>query len=165
MVELSKSRLNVSVSSSTSSSPFSRAAAIRLCPLSPEVVGAMASTISSSRMRRVGTWMNNVRLFQILIPTPSACAVARYSPVSENARAVQGLSVLKALMRWPVGRSHTRMTESIDAAMIQRPSLEKQKSLIWAMEPQSSRASFFVSLSTTRIDRSSQQRPMSSLGR
>lgn len=138
---------------------------MRLCPFSPDVVGAMASTISSSRMRRVGTWMNSVRLFQILIPTPSACAVAKYSPVSENARAVQGLSVLRALMRWPVGKSHTRMTESMDAAMIQRPSFEKQKSLTWAMQPQSSRTSFFVSVSTTRIDRSSQQRPISSLGR
>ena len=80
-------------------SESSKAADIKPSPLSPEDVGAMAGVISSSFIRREGTWVNNVRLFQILIPTLSAWAVARNSPVSENARAVHGLSVRIAFVR------------------------------------------------------------------
>jgi hypothetical protein len=70
----------------------------------------------------------------MLIPTPSLCAVARNSPVSENARAVQVLFNRIASIRCPVGRSHTRMTESADAAIIHRPSFEKHYSEISTMQ-------------------------------
>ncbi len=146
----------MSEGSGVASWDLSKAAETRLWPFSPDEVGAMAGVISFSESMCVGTWVKSVRLFQILMPTLSAWAVARNSPVSEKARAVQGLSSRRALMRWPVGRSHTRMTESIEAAMIQRPSFEKQKLLIWPRYPQSSRTSFFVSVSITRIERSSQ---------
>ena len=111
----------------------------------------------------MGTRVKRVLLFQIEMPTPSAWAVARNSPVGEKARAVQVLGRRMASMRWPVGKSQTRMMESMDAAMIQRPSFEKQKSVIWPKQPQSSLTSFLVSVSTTRMEKSSQLRAMRSL--
>ncbi len=141
----------------------SKAASMMPWPASPDVVGETAGMISPSWRGRVGTWVKRVRLFQRFMLTVSAWAVARYSPVSENARAVQGLCSRRALIKWPVGRSQTRITESMDAAMIQRTSFEKLKSLIWPKLPQSYRTVFLVSVSTTRIDMSSQLKASKSL--
>ena len=60
----------------------------------------------------------------MLIPTLSSLAVARNSPVLENARALHGLLIRTASIKCPEGRSHTRSTEP-EAAIIHRPSLEK----------------------------------------
>ena len=92
----------------------------------------------------------------MLTPISPSQVVARNSPVAEKARAVHRVFVRMASMRWPVGRSHTRMMESFDAAIIHRPSFEKQKSLIPPWQPQSSLIVLFVAISTTRIDKSSQ---------
>lgn len=100
--------------------------------------------------------MNKFLFDQRPIPTPFACAVARKSPVGDIVREVHVLVTRKRSMRWPVGKSHTRIMESIEAAIIHRPSPEKVKSLICPAQPQSSRITFLVSTSTTRIERSSQ---------
>src|SRR5713226_3448913 len=114
-------------------------------------------------MCRVGTWAKSVLLFQILTPTCPSQEVARNSPVPENARAVQGVSIRIASIRCPVGRSQTRTTQSFAAAIIHRPSFEKQKSLIPPLHPQNSLIVFLVTISTTRIDRSSQESAIKSL--
>ncbi len=58
------------ISSSDASS--SKAASMRPWPPSPDEVGAMAGIISCSWICRVGTWVNNVRLFHMLMPRLSA---------------------------------------------------------------------------------------------
>lgn len=124
----------VSSSSCASTSSTSPAASMRPSPPSPEVEGASISEISLSVIWRVGACANRVRFVQMCTPTLSSCAVARYSPVLEKARAVQGLRSFMASMKWPVGRSQTRIIESDDAEIIQRPSLEKVKSMVWICE-------------------------------
>lgn len=130
-----------------SSSTSSYADSISPVPPSPETVGYCTSANSDSVIARVGTWVNRARLllksknqvnhrnfigeiaqinpYQRLTPTVSVWAVARYSPVLEKAKDVQGLLTRTASIRCPVGRSHTRITLSADAAMIHRPSFEK----------------------------------------
>ena len=50
---------------------FSKAAVRRPSLPSPEAVGRAVVAISSSRMWRVGTWVNRARLVQMLMPTLS----------------------------------------------------------------------------------------------
>ena len=79
-----------SLSASASEGSSSNAAARSPSPPSPEAVGRMAGRMSPSAMCRVGTCVNSVRLVQMAMPTLSASAVARNSPVGEKASAVQG---------------------------------------------------------------------------
>lgn len=57
------------------------------------------------------------------------------------------------------------MTESDEAAMTQRPSAEKQRSLILPVHPDSSRMTRWLEMSTTRIAESLQASAIRSLGR
>lgn len=92
---------------------------------SPDGVGASISAISSSGRHLVGMCVNRERLDHRWIPLMFSCEVARKSPVLEKAREVHLCRKRTASMRCPVGKSQVRMIESVDAAMIQRPSLEK----------------------------------------
>lgn len=155
--------VNTGPSASSSSVASTKAASTSPAPPSPEVAGIPTDSMAFSSRCLVEMGMNKLRLLQRLMPIPPACAVARNSPVDDMAKATHVLDTRKMSTKCAVGRSHTRTTESIEAAIIQRPSFEKMKSLTWPTHPQNSRTSFLVSRSITRIERSSHLKATSSL--